>query len=63
MDDNYSLFQRREAQREARLRKRPVCCYCEEHIQDDQLFDINGELYCRSCLISNFRKDTEDYME
>ena len=62
MEDAYSQFKSRERRLEAWLRKRPVCCYCGEHIQDEQLFDIEGELYHEECLVANFRKDTEDYI-
>lgn len=62
MEDAYSQWQSRECRQEAWLRKRPVCCYCGEHIQDEQLFDIEGELYHEECLVANFRKDTEDYI-
>lgn len=62
MEDAYSHFKSRERRQEAWLRKRPVCCYCGEHIQDEKLFDIEGELYHEECLVENFRKDTEDYI-
>ena len=62
MEDNYSLWKRHEAQQEAWLSRRPVCNYCEQHIQEDYLFDIEGELICKDCLVTNFRKNTEDYM-
>lgn len=61
MDDNYSLWRSREAQRENRLKKQPVCVYCGKHIQDERLFDINGELYHVECAEEDFKKWTEDY--
>ena len=61
MEDNYSLFRRREAQQEAALAKQPVCCYCGHPIQDEKLYDIEGELYHMSCAVENFCKETEDY--
>lgn len=62
MEDNYSLFRRREAQQEALLKKQPVCCYCGRPIQDENLYDIEGNLYHEECLNESFRKYTEDYI-
>lgn len=62
MDDNYSLWQRKEAQCEAWLAKRPVCCYCGQHVQDENLYDIEGSLYHEDCMNERFRKYTEDYI-
>lgn len=61
MGDNYSQWRRREAQRENWLKKRPVCAYCGKHIQDERLFDINGELHHEECACEEFKKWTEDY--
>ena len=41
----------------------PVCTICGEHILDDNLYDIEGEIYCEECLKECFLKDTEDYIE
>lgn len=43
--------------------KYPVCAHCDEPITDEKLFDLDGELYHISCFVSQFQKDTEDYME
>ncbi len=61
MSDNYELWEAYDAKMEALLRKRPVCCHCGDPIQDDKLFDINGELYHLSCAMEEFEKWTEDY--
>lgn len=58
--DNYSQWRERERQEEAWLRKRPVCSYCEEPIQEDFCYEINGDIICSVCLDREFRKDTED---
>ena len=63
MDDNYSMWKRHESEQEAWLLKRPVCCYCEQHIQDEYFYLINGEAICPDCMEINFRKDVEDYVE
>lgn len=46
-----------------RLERRPVCCYCEEHIQDEHYYLINGDAYCKGCLDDNFKKPIEDYID
>ena len=61
MEDNYSQWRHREAEEERWLRKKPICVYCGRHIQDENLFDINGELYHEECAFSEFKKYTEDY--
>ena len=63
MEDNYSMFEHRERQREAWLRSRPVCYHCGEHIQSNRLFDVEGVLWHRSCFVEEHEKDTEDYVE
>jgi hypothetical protein len=47
---------------EAKLEKMPVCSHCKNHIQDDYLFDIDGEIYCEEHALELFRKNTEDYI-
>ena len=60
--DNYDAFCEHEARQESMLDELPICCDCKEPIQEDHLFDINGELFCFDCMKSNYRKYTEDYM-
>lgn len=38
-----------DAEQERELKKRPLCCKCGEHIQEDFAYDIFGDLYCDSC--------------
>ena len=59
--DNYDAFERHEAGQEARLARCPKCAYCDELIQEECLFDIDGILYHESCAEELFRKDTENY--
>lgn len=61
-DDPLDDFRRKDAQESAWLQRRPVCDYCHEPIQDDFLYDINGEFICENCLDRFFRKDTEDFI-
>ena len=62
MDDNYSLWRRHNAEEERWLAKRPVCRICHEPIQDERLFDIEGNLYHEECAESEFKKWTENYI-
>ena len=54
---------RDDARKEAELEKMPKCSYCKQHIQDDYLFDIKGELYCEECTADLFREFTENYIK
>lgn len=56
-------FQRHEAEQERELNKRPVCYECENPIQDEVCFEINGELICPKCLKENHRKFTDEYID
>ena len=62
MEDNYSQWEHHEAELERLLTKRPVCCRCRQFIQEENLWDIHGELYCEYCASDEFRKWTEDYI-
>lgn len=59
--DNYDLWEANERKQEAQLRKRPICSHCGKHIQDERIWDINGELYHPDCAEEEFCKWTEDY--
>jgi formylmethanofuran dehydrogenase subunit E len=49
-DDPVLDFERWDAEREARLEQYPTCGDCEEHIQDETAFYINGEWICEDCM-------------
>jgi formylmethanofuran dehydrogenase subunit E len=59
--DNYDAFRRHDAETEEWLSKRPICEYCDEPIQDEFLYDIDGTLYCEECMKELFRRDSENY--
>ena len=61
--DNYSQWKAHEREQEFWLARRPVCSFCGEPIQDDELWEINGELYHTECAECEFKKCTEDYIE
>ena len=62
MEDNYSMWQRKEAEAERWLQKRPVCADCGEHIQDEDAYYINGEFICKDCMDA-YLVSVEDYIE
>ena len=63
MPDNYSQWESHEAKLEAWLNSRPTCCHCGHPIQEDRMFDINGNYYHVDCAEEEFKKWTEDYCE
>ena len=63
MPDNFSQWEAHEAKHEAWLNTRPVCCHCGEPIQDERMFDINGNYYHVDCAEDEFKKYTDDYCE
>ena len=60
--DNYDLFEAHEAEQERWLDMLPRCCECDEPIQDDYLYEINGEYICERCLKDNYRKSVDSVM-
>lgn len=57
--DNYDQFTRHDAEQEKMLDRLPVCEYCEEPIQDEFAYYIEGTWYCTRCMIENFRKEVQ----
>ena len=62
MPDNYSLWAARDRAQEKARERLPVCGKCRERIDEDNYFDIGGEILCEDCLIEKYRKNTEDYI-
>lgn len=56
-------FTRLDRQQAADLERLPVCDYCKQPIQDEFLYDINGEFICEDCLDRFFKKETEDFVK
>lgn len=50
------------AAEERALERLPRCSECDEPIQDDFCYEINGELICEDCL-KGYRRSTEDFMQ
>lgn len=62
MLDNLDLWNIHEAEQERKLARLPVCSYCDEPIQDDFCYEIDGELICEDCLNDNHRRNTDDFI-
>lgn len=48
--DNYDLWKDHEEEKERRLKRRPICAECGEHIQDEYGYQFNGAWLCADCL-------------
>ena len=59
-DDPARDYARYDAELEEELESRPVCAYCEQHIQEDECFYINGEYICDDCLNLCYRVETPE---
>lgn len=62
-DDPLADFAAHDDEQQEWEKKLPVCTDCGEPIQDDHYFLINDEPICTECLVSNYRKETSDYIE
>ena len=49
-DDPLRDYDRWEAEQEKRLAKRPHCADCDQPIQDEEAYYINGEWICEECM-------------
>jgi len=55
--DNYDAFVQHDAEQEKQLDRLPVCEYCEEPIQDEYAYYIEGCWFCESCMNEHFRRE------
>lgn len=62
-DDPIRDFMNHEAEQEAWLAERPICADCDEPIQDDHCFEINGEYICPRCMEDLHRRDVDDCLD
>ena len=62
-DDPIADYDAYEAECAERLEKRPLCYICGERIQDEYLFEIDGDLICEECLKDNYRRSTDSYID
>lgn len=47
-----------DAENEEWLEQRPICSICEEHIQEEYAYEVEGKLICPNCL-EEFRVDLD----
>lgn len=60
--DNYDLWDAYDVMREERLARRPVCCYCKEHIQEEHGYEFGDGICCEECAEEKiWEKVKEDY--
>lgn len=57
--DNYDMWSRHDAEKEAELDKLPECSECGEKIQDEYAYYINDEWICERCM-RGYRKEVEE---
>lgn len=62
MIDNYKLWEYAERERERRLARLPICegYKCGKRIQDEDYYDVDGEILCENCMKKKYRRKTED---
>ena len=60
--DNYKAWEYAERERERRLLNLPVCegHKCGKRIQDEDYYDVDGEILCEECMKRKYRRKTED---
>lgn len=61
--DVYDLWEAHDIEKERRLARRPMCSICDENIQDEEAYLINGEFVCKECLDRDYKIYLEDYDE
>ena len=66
-DDPVADFLRHDSEQEKARERCPKCSCCREHIQEDELYDFDGELVCPECvdeyINDNFKKRTSNYID
>ena len=55
-DDPIADFEQWDREQNEWLEKRPICADCDEPIQDDRAYYINGEYICMNCMDSYIRE-------
>lgn len=55
--------ERHQADQDRELERLPVCCFCDNPIQNEHFYEINGEAICPDCLENYFKRRTGDYIE
>ena len=65
--DPHADFDAWDREREKMRECCPKCECCEEHIQEDELYNFEGVIVCCQCYLDyvdkTYKKNTDDYME
>lgn len=61
-DDPNADFNRWDNDQQKQLDRLPKCAECGEPIQEEECYEIEGEIICPQCLKDNHRKWTSDYI-
>lgn len=56
MIDNYGLWKRHDAEQEAQLERLPKCNDCGDAIQEEFIFEVDGEILCEGCMNKRYKK-------
>ena len=58
--DNYSQWLSHEREQEQWFARLPICADCDNPIQDEYAYYINGEWICENCMDS-YKREVEVY--
>lgn len=63
-DDPGRDFDRWDAEQERQRARLPVCegKKCGKRIDEDDYYDIDGEILCEECMKRKYSRSTEDYV-
>lgn len=54
---DFNRWDAEQAREEAEHRETlPICVYCQQPIEDDWCYELDGECYCEKCMKENHRK-------
>ena len=57
--DSYDLWEAHDRKQAKRIAELPVCDVCDDPIDDDFYYEINGENICEHCMDQFFRKEVD----
>ena len=57
-DDPLADFDRYDEEQARKLKRLPRCSQCDQHIQNDYAYYINGEWICDDC-INEYRREVD----
>lgn len=60
--DNYDAFVAHQTEQDRKEEELPRCDYCNKRINDDYVYDIDGDIICEDCLRKHYRQPIENYI-